>query len=153
MGKRSLRTWYDIQTYVYHYPETNVPFYVGHGTFKRPYCHLKPSVTGVCADVVRELRAKGLSPLIEVIPVSSKSEAEDLEAELVKKYGRISEGGTLVNICPGGSKSFNLKHLTSKMRGDHNRIKNSRQVTCPQCGKSGQQGGMKRWHFNNCRGY
>ena len=26
-----------------------------------------------------------------------------------------------------------------------------KEVTCPHCGKVGQSGGMRRWHFNNCK--
>lgn len=28
---------------------------------------------------------------------------------------------------------------------------NKTKHVCPHCGKSGQGGGMKRWHFNNCK--
>lgn len=35
-------------------------------------------------------------------------------------------------------KGLPLEHLREK-------------ITCPQCGKYGNSGNMKRWHFNNCK--
>lgn len=34
--------------------------------------------------------------------------------------------------------------------GDKN--PNKRQVTCPHCGVTGGYGGLRRWHFDNCKG-
>jgi hypothetical protein len=31
------------------------------------------------------------------------------------------------------------------------KIVNREIVKCPHCGKTGQAGGMKRWHFDNCK--
>lgn len=96
------------QYYVYLYtdPRTGVIFYVGKGFGYRAKRHLCPSTLGPVGDRVRALRALGMTPGIAYLPCATAQHALEVEAALIAAYGRVQEGGPLVNRSPGGSNGF-----------------------------------------------
>ena len=97
--------------YVYHLinPETNRVFYVGKGTGRRCYAHLSEN-PNTCRNKrlyghIKNIRKHGIEPKVIKIKENLTEElAYKLEAQEIKKYGRISfdEGGILFNIMEGG---------------------------------------------------
>jgi hypothetical protein len=94
--------------YVYQYkdPITNLPFYIGKGSKRRMFAHLKETYENTSNvfkwAYIEGLKNKGLEPVIEIIKDNlSESNAYILEAELIKKYGRkgIDPEGILTNRC------------------------------------------------------
>ncbi|AUZ94960.1 hypothetical protein FDI40_gp178 [Agrobacterium phage Atu_ph07] len=85
------------------------PFYIGKGTRKRCYYHVKCVKQSNCNDknvlkqnVIKELISLNLEPVIIKIEENlSHIVASELEINLIKKYGRISfdENGILTNIA------------------------------------------------------
>lgn len=102
----------DSKFYVYYLidPRTEVPFYVGKGTGSRCYTHLSEN-TNTCRNKrlyghIKKMRKRGIEPKAVKIKKNLTEEAAyELEAQEIKKYGRIAfdEGGILFNIMEGGS--------------------------------------------------
>lgn len=83
-----------------------IPFYVGAGKEDRPLQHFSGKGGGrpEVQKIVDEHREKGLSLSYRVIETyENKSDAFDAEKSLISLFGRISDGGILVNICTGGA--------------------------------------------------
>lgn len=87
--------------YIWKHPN-NVPFYVGATKDKRRADPTSASPrSAFCKVLIKEIGAHNV--IVEVIEVGSLKEARTLEAELINKYGRITQGtGTLANMRSGG---------------------------------------------------
>jgi len=92
--------------YIYLDPRTNIPFYVGKGKGNRFKSHLiekKNYTTNKRKyEKIQELNFYNLTPTI-IFYASNLDEqvAYNIEAELIKRYGRLDldDGGVLTNIC------------------------------------------------------
>lgn len=86
----------------------NQVFYVGKGQDGRAYRHFrsinwKESTSNPHkTNILRQIKAAGLEPSIEIITCNSEQDAFDLECSLISQYGRELDGGVLTNICLGG---------------------------------------------------
>jgi hypothetical protein len=94
--------------YLYSDPRTGLPFYVGKGTGRRAFDHLKRSQTKHNRDkrrTIEAIRQAGLEPQI-TIPYHCEGEEEAfaLESFLIHLWGRkrYEEGGILTNLTVGG---------------------------------------------------
>jgi hypothetical protein len=91
--------------YVYIYKENDIPFYVGIGTGYRAWSHLKPSCY-MPYDVnypsfygkIKKMRLNNIEPTVVKIYEGDRETCENLEEQLIKQYGLISEGGLLYNV-------------------------------------------------------
>ena len=92
--------------YVYVYKDSkNNPFYVGVGSGYRAWAHLKPS-SYMPYDAeypsfygrIKKMKLTGIEPKVEKIFEGDRESCENLESELIRKYGLITEGGILYNI-------------------------------------------------------
>lgn len=92
--------------YVYVYKDSkNNPFYVGVGSGYRAWAHLKPS-SYMPYDAeypsfygrIKKMKLTGVEPKVEKIFEGDRESCENLESELIQKYGLITEGGILYNI-------------------------------------------------------
>lgn len=91
--------------YVYVYKDNNNPFYIGVGSGYRAWAHLKPS-SYMPYDAeypsfygkIKKMKLSGIEPKVEKIFEGDRESCENLESQLIQKYGLISEGGMLYNI-------------------------------------------------------
>jgi hypothetical protein len=82
--------------YVYQYiREDNSPYYIGKGKDDRAYVKHKRANGS-------DLRPKDRSKIQIIKHNLTEQEAHNLETELIAKYGKLTEGGLLVNITDGG---------------------------------------------------
>ena len=80
-------------------------------------------------------------------------QAKDPEAVRIKaRLGGLKTGPTAF-LGKTHSKESKDKMRTAKLGKPNNgsSIGCLKIVTCPHCGDTGGSGGMRRWHFNNCR--
>lgn len=89
--------------YVYVDPRDSAPFYVGKGKGYRARKHLHQTTNPGMAARLAELKAAGVAPQIGILPCASSHESLEVEAALIAAFGRLVDGGTLVNRSPGGS--------------------------------------------------
>lgn len=89
-------------------PRNNLPFYVGKGQKDRALWHLKvvklgkPSGNPYKDHVIKQILTEGFEPLVEIVyQTDCEEEAYDLEAGLIKQYGRrrYDTDGLLTNLC------------------------------------------------------
>lgn len=80
------------------------PFYIGKGTGQRAHQHVLLTGSTRKDEVLAEIRAAGLEPLVEVlISELDESAALKLEAELISSFGTEATGGRLTNaVTPSG---------------------------------------------------
>lgn len=97
-----MKTFY---AYVYRDPSRdNEPIYVGKGSGRRAWAHLKPikrrhPFTQRLNKMIRE----NVQPDIEIIACADEAEAFKIETELIAKFGRKDlRLGTLLNMSDGG---------------------------------------------------
>lgn len=91
--------------YVYEYrdPLTGVPFYVGKGIGDRWKQHLYRTHNVIMRSKLKRMKETGLEPTItKVFEGLTEQDALYRESELIHKYGRIIEGGSLCNLSLGG---------------------------------------------------
>jgi hypothetical protein len=107
--------------YIYHDPERDHPIYVGEGSLKRSQSHLKVAQAGKPSrkrfiNRLKTILSLGLKPRIDLVASGlTKSEALDIEEDLIKRYGRIIDGGVLYNVSPRGFLNA-CKPLTEEQR-------------------------------------
>jgi group I intron endonuclease len=90
-------------------------------------------------------------------------EAYDKEVEIVDEEF-ISRKDTYNIVCGGqGNRGFShsgesKRKISESMKGNKNAMYGKKRrnytqktITCPHCGKTGGQGGMKRYHFDKCK--
>jgi hypothetical protein len=95
--------------YVYVYSSNNIPFYVGKGNKGRDLSHLRAAEgkwktnRSVCSIECQHLLEAG--HVVDVVRVAEGLSEEDafaLEKQLIQKFGKKTEGGTLINRTTGG---------------------------------------------------
>lgn len=81
--------------YEHYYNKEEYPFYVGEGTLQRAFVFSGNRRTSYYNN-----KAKDINLIkVKIIAIDiSVEEALQLETELINKYGKLSEGGTLVNV-------------------------------------------------------
>jgi len=98
-------------TYIYYFPESMIPFYVGMGHGNRKMVHLKEAILHPTPqkgkhklNTIREILLTDKEPVISVIDSElTKDEAGELEELLIELIGRRDLGtGTLTNQTKGG---------------------------------------------------
>jgi len=80
-----------LKSYVYLYidPRTNEPFYIGKGKGGRLFSHLEDQSETLKVNRIREIRANGLEPKIDIIRYGlSDTEAALVEASLIDCIGK-----------------------------------------------------------------
>jgi len=92
--------------YIYIDPRTNLPFYIGKGSGKRAYTHLRETKETTenylkwCK--IQSLINHGISPIVKIIFESyDENECYELEAKMISELGRIGfdANGILTNRC------------------------------------------------------
>jgi hypothetical protein len=109
MGDSRMK-WY---VYMYSDPDTNIPFYVGKGRHNRSVIHLRLKGNNKrLIGKLYQLREAGKRPLITHESYHDEEMLSyNAEQDLIKKIGRIEDGGTLLNIVLGG---LGVKSLVQK---------------------------------------
>ena len=144
-------------TYIYKDPSKGMgPFYVGKGSGKRAYDHLKGNKYNPPLHYrIQKMLREGNTPEIEIINVTCENTAYRLEMFLIDQYGRKDLGrGTLLNMTNGGDNPPNQrgKKRPYKERSSRRGIKRpdvSKRMkeNNPMTGKTGKNHpifGMKR---------
>ena len=106
-----------------------IPFYVGKGKGRRCYVHLKPwhlkkDENHLKVNVIKQIRHDGGEPVVEILEKNlTEVDAFRIETEQIKLYGRVANGGILVNMTDGGEgqSGFHLKESTKKKLSNRNR--------------------------------
>lgn len=105
--------------YIYRYPETKEPFYIGKGTKgqyrERNHLYEARKFLGkkipngkvynrMKIGIIQEILKQGMEPLIEIyLETKSEQKAKDTEIEMIAKFGRRDIGtGILSNMTDGG---------------------------------------------------
>lgn len=99
-------------TYIYRDPSrNNEPIYVGKGSRRRAYSHLKKSNRHPFIQRLQKMKNNNISPTIEIINALDESHSFFLEECLIEIYGRKDLGkGTLLNLTNGGEGVSGFKH-------------------------------------------
>lgn len=159
--------------YIYRDPSrNNEAIYVGKGSGKRVYNHLKNRDKPKAKENkqfmgrLRNMKEAGVEPVIQIFNCESEELAFLFEEEAIDKYGRIDLGkGPLHNHTNGGEGTSNPSPETRQKKSDAMKGKSAsvetRQkkseamkgkvqpiVICPHCGFVGAK---SRWHFDNCK--
>jgi hypothetical protein len=67
----------------------------------------------------------------------------------INAKNQVKRGNHFFKNNPHIPKETQLKRIKN---GSHHFLSlNSNKVSCPHCGKQGQEAAMFRWHFNNCK--
>jgi hypothetical protein len=109
-------------------PNTSQPFYIGKGKDNRAQSHLSETLETTINrrkyNKIQALKRNGLTPEIVYFAMNlSEQDAYDLEATLIRKYGRrdYDDGGILLNICednrPPGSDNFTTNNPSNRIKG------------------------------------
>jgi hypothetical protein len=134
--------------YVYvHSIPNGSPFYVGKGTGRRAYASSKRPL--IWKNIISE--NNGIT--IQIVKYFDTEDlAYEYEIKLIKQYRDL--GYNLINQSSGGRGPLDYcrseesrKSMSKKMTGYKHKT-----VTCPECGATGGETSMKRWHFDNCTG-
>lgn len=81
--------------YEHYYDNEELPFYVGEGTLQRAFVLCGNRRTSYYNEKAKDINL--IKVKIVAIDVSNE-EALEIETNLINKYGKISEGGSLVNM-------------------------------------------------------
>lgn len=92
--------------YIFKNPlKNNIPFYIGKGRNYRYTHHLSPCILAdgsYKSRTILKILRNQLQPTIEIIYCKTDTEALTLESDLISKYKKSKDGGTLVNFLDGG---------------------------------------------------
>jgi hypothetical protein len=133
-------------TYSHSAPNGKI-FYIGKGNAYRPYAFSDRS-----QDWKRAVMKHGGVQIQVLAKWETEEEAFEHEKFLIACFDDLKFD--LVNKTKGGRGPYGIK------LSDESKLKKSLQmkgyvhktVTCPNCGKSGGETSMKRWHFEKCSG-
>lgn len=133
-------------TYIHATPDGEV-FYVGKGTGRRVY--EMSSRSWIWRERFNQL--DGITMKI-VSRFENEADAFKHEMQLVKYYK--DKGCDLVNLTEGGQGAIGYYQspITRAKRSAIIRGYKHKQITCPNCGLTGGETSMKRWHFDKCQG-
>lgn len=102
--------------YVYIYPTSHVPFYVGYGKNDRHLYHIKEAIRKPTPkqgehklNIIRKILKANLEPIIKIVDNNlSREEARELEVFLISEIGRSDLNlGPLTNLTNGGDGNVN----------------------------------------------
>lgn len=122
-------------------------FYIGKGTRSRPYSKSDRSISW--KNVVKASQGYAIAVLALW---KTEDEAYEHEKFLISCFR--SMGTKLVNLTSGGKgvndycQSLELRKAKSLLLKGYIH----KTVTCPNCGHTGGETAMKRWHFDKCTG-
>ena len=139
---------YCLMYYVYVHSKPNgSPFYVGKGTRGRAFTSGKRSWGWT--QMVEE--CGGVDVRI-VKYFETEKEAWDFEKALIKELRQ--QGHNLINLSEGGRgpNGYKQSEETRRYKSLLMQGYKHRTVTCPNCGTSGGETSMRRWHFEKCTG-
>ena len=89
--------------YTYTYYDGDTPIYIGKGTRKRAYRHLKRKDMHPLTHKLAKMKREGREPIIEIFPMPSEEAAFELEMLWIALFGRKDLGlGPLLNLTDGG---------------------------------------------------
>lgn len=99
-------------TYVYRDPSrNNEPIYVGKGSKRRAYIHLKKSNKHPFIQRLQKMKNNNVSPDIEIIYALDENHSFFLEECLIEMFGRKDLGkGSLLNLTDGGEGVSGFRH-------------------------------------------
>lgn len=94
----------EYYVYIYREPRTCQPIYVGLGRGKRAIKHLTKANNPYFQNVINQIRAAGLQPVVQISSGwLSLEEASFFEMAFIKQFGRRDNGtGCLCNLTDGG---------------------------------------------------
>ena len=133
-------------TYAHSAPNGKV-FYIGKGVDSRAF-----SFGDRSDDWKRAvMHHKGIS-IEKLAHWETEEEAFEHEKFLIWCFKDMQN--SLVNLTGGGKGPYQIKHSveSNKLRSEKSRGYVHKQVTCPNCGKTGGGTSMFRWHFDKCQG-
>ena len=134
-------------TYAHSTTDGNV-FYIGKGVNNRAYSTCDRSIAW--KNVVKKSRGYAIAILADW---AFEDEAYEHEKLLIECFRSMNH--PLVNLTSGG-KGVSDYCQTEELREYKRKLLTGfkhKQVTCPQCGHTGGETSMKRWHFEKCTGY
>ena len=141
----ALETMNNKCVYAFLYPDTNIPFYIGMGSFDRPYQWKKGARNWRWWEVMKELNHK---PKLEIVDCFiTREQAWEIEIDLIAEFGRkdIDNNGILTNRSEGGSYLLNdgKKVVKFKLTGE-------KVDEYDNCVKAGESVGKGRQAISMC---
>ncbi len=89
----------------------------------------------------------------QVLVECEKSQCEKYEQDFIDANWGDKFCLNRLKSSGGGWEHVNSKVMSAETRAKHSlrtKGKPKRLVTCPRCGKTGGNGSMQQWHFDNC---
>lgn len=133
-------------TYSHSAPNGKV-FYIGKGVNDRAFSFKDRS-----HDWKRAVKSSNGVQVKILAEWSTEKEAYDHEMFLISCFKDM--GYALVNKTGGGAGPFGVKVSEEMKQLKSNQMTGyvHKKITCPNCGTSGGETSMKRWHFDKCTG-
>lgn len=104
-------------------PQTEQPFYIGAGSGTRHKKRLEDHLLEAKSDKwtneakcqrIVEITARGETPELTVHECVDETHCATVEKDLIKKFGRLCDGGILTNVHPGGGGIKGIRHGANK---------------------------------------
>lgn len=123
-------------------------FYVGKGVGTRAYAKSDRSIAW--KEAVKKSRGYAVAILADWESEDDAFAHEKLLIECFKSMGH-----NLVNMTSGGKGVLDYCQTAESRQLKRELLTGykHKQVTCPNCGHTGGETSMKRWHFEKCTGY